>query len=549
MDPAMTEAANNVSARYRAQGVNPMDPDVRSKYSADVDAELAKIRPNMGAGAQTIGAPLQLTDNGRVGAGEAAWESLKGLVGPDIPPELRQRELDTATTTRGRDLAEIGQHNDATKQAVLDALVAGEMGTRQPSNVPSRPMAADRSNPPVPTVEPVKPNDMVTRAAELENIRNFKTSTIDPNNVGEMSVGLHMNENPNAGAGIGVQRRRATPSPYESYSYKPSPVEEFLDTLKRIQNPEPDTIGTTRRRPYPYGETGFDPATGQGYLPMNFEQMDTREPHPSRVGTPVTGTPLPAAELTPEAKRLREDIPFTARENAPGQLDLQGYRESRGPERVAELQAADRKFDANARQQDRTDKTLAELARAGFFNDPTQPVKLPPPPPNAVPLGPIGPEGMKMPVPPFPSESKTAPASKTAAATPATPKLSESLKSEAPSELVQPSKEPLPGQEPKVTTVEEPKTEGQKATKKDTTTAPPPAPTSPPPPKPKPPVVTQQTMDQRIAEGRRRVHVGKEDPVKVVKELFGYKDDALKGDLAELLLETLKEKPVQKGKK
>ena len=56
-------------------------------------------------------------------------------------------------------------------------------------------------------------------------------------------------------------------------------------------------------------------------------------------------------------------------------------------------------------------------------------------------------------------------------------------------------------------------------------------------------------MDQRIAEGRRRVHVGNEDPVKVVKELFGYKDDALKGDLAELLLETLKEKPVQKGKK
>ena len=197
MDPVALAASKAVSDRYRAMGVNPQDPDVWAKYSADVDAEIAKNRLTMGAGAQEIGAPLRLTDNGRQTGLGALGQTLGSLVGPEIPQDLRQRQINTATTTSDLDAALLGQHLDTSRQAVLDALVAGQMGARQSSGGTSGlagPSITDRRNELGATVDH-------TRLPESS--RDWRTSTMRPNSAGQAELQQHMIENPDAGKGIG----------------------------------------------------------------------------------------------------------------------------------------------------------------------------------------------------------------------------------------------------------------------------------------------------------------------------------------------------------
>lgn len=104
MDPMLSNAAKTVSDRYKKFGVDPMDPNVSSRYMQDVEREMVQLTP----GGQ-IGAPQNLPIGQSPSWGETILNTIAGpggLIGAPLPPKLAQREIATAPTEAARSVAQ-----------------------------------------------------------------------------------------------------------------------------------------------------------------------------------------------------------------------------------------------------------------------------------------------------------------------------------------------------------------------------------------------------------------------------------------------------------
>jgi hypothetical protein len=122
MDPLVAQATKQVSDRYSNLGVDPMDPNVRSKYQLDVERTLRDLSPT-----GQVGAPPTLPEGQPTGMGEAALNTLVGpggLFGAPLPPELAAREAAMAPTQNARAVAQ-GREAMAAMQEPFWTLVGG----------------------------------------------------------------------------------------------------------------------------------------------------------------------------------------------------------------------------------------------------------------------------------------------------------------------------------------------------------------------------------------------------------------------------------------
>jgi hypothetical protein len=122
LDTVTSQASKAVSDRYKAMGVDPMDPGVFNKYQFDVEREIQ----NMSPGGQ-IGASRELPTGQSPSWGETALNTLAGpggLLGAPLPADLSQREIATAPTEAARSVAQ-GREATAAMQEPFWTLVGG----------------------------------------------------------------------------------------------------------------------------------------------------------------------------------------------------------------------------------------------------------------------------------------------------------------------------------------------------------------------------------------------------------------------------------------
>lgn len=352
MDPMALRASQVVSDRYKAMGVDPMDPNVTSRYMQDVDRELRNMTPT-----GQVGAPMQLPAGTPPSWTETAINTLAGpggLIGAPLPPELAQREIAMAPTEAARSVAQ-GREAMGAMQEPFWTLAGGglvptmkgetyspalpQRGTPQPSaemrrvvgrttptTAPTRPVQINQGwetpysprqsvpSPggaggfftpeapvsmtpgrqgveigPVPQPRPYVPGPETGMDAGVLPGSNPKLQA------SRSEIRQHMVENPDAGQGIGVARRRNTPvqelAPLDFPA--PTPGRVGGPGAARVQAPSEQGL-------LPFAERATNPSSAKNPNVTGQFKIDESGPSFQKIVDPESGVNGAFTVIKPE---------------------------------------------------------------------------------------------------------------------------------------------------------------------------------------------------------------------------------------------------------